>query len=103
MPAPVAGDVDRGGGQPGVLERLVHGDGAPAEVARVQAVDRVDQRLPRPRRANRAERRAVLDEPLLAPVVPDEVRDLVDVGVRAGRERERQTGVSEGKVEIARR
>ena len=45
------------------------------------------QRLPRARRAHGAERRAVLDEPLLAAVVPDEMRDLVHVRMGAGRER----------------
>ena len=36
--------------------------------------------------AHRAERRAVLDDPPLAAVVPDEVRDVVDVGPAARRE-----------------
>ncbi len=37
--------------------------------------------------ADRAERRSVLDEALLLAVPPDEVRDLVDVAVGAGRDR----------------
>ncbi len=92
MTPAVAGDVDRSGRQARVLERLVDGDCAAAEVARVEAVDRVDQRLLRPGRTHGAERGAVLDEPLLAAVVPDEVRDLVDVRVRPGRERREADG-----------
>ena len=41
----------------------------------------------RPDGAERGERGAVLDEALLLPVPPDEVRDPVDVGVRSGRDR----------------
>ena len=42
--------------------------------------------------AKRGERRAVLDDAPLAAVVPDEVRDLVDVGMRAGHERREAHG-----------
>ena len=44
-------------------------------------------RAPRPGGDDRAERRAVLDEPPLLPVEPDEVRDVVDVRMRAGGDR----------------
>jgi hypothetical protein len=80
--APVARDVDRGGHEPRVVERLVHGHGTPAEVLGVQVHDRVADRLPRPCRAHGAERRAVLDDAALAAVIPDEVRNLMHV--RAG-------------------
>ena len=46
---------------------------------------RIERRVPAARMA--AERRAVLDHTPLAPVVPDEVRDPVDVGLRARRDR----------------
>ena len=55
-----------------------------------------------PGRDDGAERRAVLDEPPLLAVEPDEVRDVVDVGCAPVAIDEAQTGVSDGNVEIAR-
>ncbi len=92
VPASVAGDVHGGGRQPGVLQRLVEGHRVLAQVAVVEPVDRVDQRLPRACCQHGAERRAVLDEPLLSPVVPDEMRDLVHIRVRSRRERREADG-----------
>ena len=46
----------------------------------------------RSRRAHRVERGAVLDEPLLLAVPPDEVRDVVHVRVAAGRDRREADG-----------
>ena len=90
--AAVAGDVDGGGREAGVLERLVDGHGTLPEMARVQLVDRVLERAPGSGGPDGAERGAVLDEPLLPAVVPDEVRDLVDVRVSAGDERREADG-----------
>ena len=56
----------------------------------LKTVSRSERRVPAARIG--AERGAVLDEPLLAAVVPDEVRDLVHVGVRAGRDRREADG-----------
>ena len=91
-PPAVARDVDRGRRQPGVFERLVHGLDVAREVLRVQVDDRVAQRAREPGGADRAERRAVLDEPLLTAMPPDEVRDVVAVGMRAGRDRAEADG-----------
>ena len=83
MGAAVARDVDRAGRQAGRLERLVDRLGAAAQVLRVQVDHRVAQRPRDAGRAHRAERRAVLDDPLLTAMPPDEVRDLVHVGMRS--------------------
>ena len=56
-------------------------------MVRVHVHHGVAQRAADARRADGAERRAVLDEPPLAAAVPDEVRDLVDVGERTRCER----------------
>ena len=86
-PAPVAGDVDRGGREPCVLEPFVHSHGLLAEVLLVHVEDRVEDRPARAGGPDRRERRAVLDQPPLAAVVPDEMRDVVHVGVRPGGDR----------------
>ncbi len=90
--APVAGDVDRSRDEPVVLQRLVHGDGVAPEMLRVHVEDRVRDRLRHPRGAQRGERGAVLDDATLLPMPPDEVRDVVDVGSRAGRDRREADG-----------
>ena len=104
-PAAIARDVHGGGLEPRILERLVDRHGLRPEMARVQAVDRVDQRSPRSGRAHGAERGAVLDDPPLAAVIPDEVRDLVHVRMRAGGERReadrRQRGESGDGATVA--
>jgi len=69
------------------LEPFVDRDRVAPEVPRVHVHDRVADRLPGPGGAHGAEGGAVLDQPPLAAVVPDEVRDLVHVGVRPRRER----------------
>ena len=51
----------------------------------LKIVSRIERRVPG--RADRGERGAVLDEAPLAAVPPDEVRNVVDVGVRAGGDR----------------
>ncbi len=85
--AAVARDVDRSRRQPGVLERLVDRHRLPTEVAGVELVDRVLERAAGARGDDGAEGRAVLDHALLGAVVPDEVRDLVDVRMGARRQR----------------
>jgi hypothetical protein len=57
------------------------------EVLLVHVEDRVEDRAARPGGSDGRERGAVLDQALLAAVPPDEVRDLVDGGVRARRDR----------------
>ena len=86
-PAAIAGDVDRGCGQARVLERLVDRDRVCAEMLLVHVVDRVEERPARAGGADGRERGAVLDQPPLAAVVPDQVRNVVHVRVRAGRDR----------------
>ena len=83
----VAGDVHRGRDETGVLERLEHRHRVLAEMLLVHVVDRVRERLRHARGAHGGERGAVLDDPPLAPVPPDEVRDPVHVGTGAGDDR----------------
>ena len=83
----VAGDVHRGRDEPRVLERLEHRHGVLAEMLLVHVVDRVRERLRHAGGAHGGERRAVLDDPPLAAVPPDEVRDPVHVGTGAGDDR----------------
>ena len=79
--AAIAGDVDRGCREAVVLERLVDGDRVRAEVLLVHVEDRVQDRSAGSRGSDGGERRAVLDDALLLAVIPDEVRDPVDVRV----------------------
>src|SRR5205807_272216 len=66
--------------------------------------DRVEDRAPRAGRPQRREGRPVLDDPPLAAVVPDEVRDVVDVGMRPRHDRReadrRQRGERRGRVAV---
>ena len=84
--SPVRGEVDGCGAKAGVGERLEQRQGSRAEVLPVHVDEGVPQRLADPGGTHGAERAPVLDEPLLAPVVPDEMRNLVDVTVRARRD-----------------
>ena len=86
-PAPVGGEVDGSRAKARVGERLEEGDRAAAEMVAVHPDQRVPERASQTRRPGRAERRAVLDEPSLPAVPPDEVRDLVHVRVRPGGDR----------------
>ena len=86
-PAAVAGHVHGGGCQACVLERLVDRDGLGREVLFVHVEDRVQDRAARARCPDRRERGAVLDESPLGAVVPDQVRDPVNVRMGAGRDR----------------
>ena len=95
--AAVAGDVHRGRDEARVLGGLEDGDGVAAEMRRVHVHDRVADRLPGAGRPHRPERRAVLDQPLLAAVVPDEVRDLVHVRIRARGDRREAHGRQRGE------
>ena len=83
----VAGDVDRGRGQTCVFERLEHGDAVGRQMLAVHVDDRVEDPPRHPGCTERRERRPVLHDPLLAAVVPDEMRDVVDVRMSAGRKR----------------
>ncbi len=83
----VAGDVHRAGDVTGVLERLVHRHRVLREMLLVHVEDRVGDRLRHPRCAQSSERRAVLDDALLAAMPPDEMRDVVHAGPGAGRDR----------------
>ena len=71
----------------GVLERLVDRLDVLREMARVEIDDRVAQALRKPDGPHRPERGAVLDQPLLLAVPPDEMRDVMHIGVRAGCDR----------------
>ena len=95
--AAVAGDVDRCGRQPGVLERFVDGDRLRAEVKPVHVDGRVEERARHSRGPHRPERGAVLDEPRALAVVPDQMRDAMDVRVRAGRNRREAHGCQRGE------
>ena len=103
--AAVGRDVDRRRREARVLERLVDRLGAPQQMALVQVDDRVAHPLHEPGGAKRGERRAVLDEPLLLAVPPDEVGDPVHVGVAAGRDRgeadRRQRRERRGRAAVA--
>ena len=90
--SPIGGEVDRCGAETGVGERLEHRQGLRPEVLAVHVDEGVPQRLADAGGTDRAERAAVLDDPLLAAVVPDEMRDLVDVAVRAGGDRREADG-----------
>jgi hypothetical protein len=68
----------------------------------VHVDDRVEDRARHAGRAQRCERRAVLDEPRALAVVPDEVRNVVHVGWPPVASDERQTGVNDGNVDTAR-
>jgi hypothetical protein len=59
---------------------------------RVQVDDRVAEAAREARRADRAERRPVFDDPLLLTVPPDEVRDVMPVRMRPGRDRAEADG-----------
>jgi hypothetical protein len=85
--AAVARDVHGGGDVTGVLECLEHGDRIAREVLLVQVVDRVGERLGDAGRSHRCERRSVFDDAPLAPMPPDEVRDVVHVGTGPRRDR----------------
>ena len=85
--AAIAGDVDRSSGEARILERLVHRDGVDAEVEAIHVDDRVDDRARHARRTQRRERRAVFDHAIPPAVVPDEVRDPMDVRKCTGRDR----------------
>ena len=85
--AAVAREVDRAGLEARVLQRLEHRRRVRRDVLAAHAEDRVPDRLARSHRPHGGERGAVLDDPLLAAVVPDEVRDVVDVGEGARRDR----------------
>jgi hypothetical protein len=92
-PAAVAGEVDRRRLESAVLQRLEDGRRALRDVLAAHREYRVANRAPRADRAHRREGGAVLHHPLLAAVVPDEVRDVVDVGERArgdGRQADRR-------------
>src|SRR5215472_3555904 len=64
---------------------------------RVEVDDRVADPAREPGRAEGAEGRAVLDEAVLVAVPPDEMRDLVHVGKRAGRDRGEAYGCERGE------
>src|SRR5207244_377572 len=83
VPPPIAGEVDRGGRVARVLERLEDGHRVGAEMLLVHVEDRVEQRLARAGCADGRERGPVLDDPALAAVVPDQVRDAMDAGMGA--------------------
>ncbi len=88
----VADDVHGRCDATGVLDRLVERHRVPREVLLVHAKDRVEDAATGARAAKGSERRPVLDEALLAAVVPDEVRDLVHVRICAGHERREADG-----------
>ncbi len=83
----IARDAHGSRRQARVLERLVDRHRLRPEVLLVHVEDRVEDRAPRAGRADRGERGAVLDDALLAAVVPDEMGDVVHVRVRAGCDR----------------
>ena len=90
--AAIRREVDRRRAAPGIREGLEERHGVPPEVLGVHPHQGVPERASQARRARGAEGRAVLDEPLLAAVPPDEVRDLVDVGMGSGRDRRQADG-----------
>ena len=96
-PSPVTDHVHGRRHLPGVVERLEHGERVGGEVLGVQVEDCVADRLGRPGRPQSAEGRSVLDQPLLALVVPDQVRDPVHVGVRARCQRREADRSQRGK------
>ena len=113
-PSAVAGGVHGRSREACVLERLEHRRGVAGEVVRVHLDDRVTDRAPGSRSPHRAEGRAVLDQASLPAVVPDEMRDLVDVRMCPGRERghadgsQRRKGrhrarIAPGRVELRER
>ena len=83
----IARDVHRGGDEACILDGLVHGRGTAREMLVVHVVDRVRERLREPGCAYRGERRAVLDDATLLAVPPDEMRNVVDIGSCARRDR----------------
>ena len=95
--AAIRREVDRRGAVAGVGERLEERYRVPPQVLGVHPHKRVPERASQTRRAGGAEGRAVLDEPLLAAVPPDEVRDLVDVGMGSGRDRREADRRERGK------
>ena len=102
-----AAAVDRGvhgrRDEPGVLECLEHRRHPRRQMPCVHVHERIAHRLPDPCRAQRAEGRSVLDEAPFSAVVHDEVRNPMDPGLCPVAIEDRQTGVSEGKTETARR
>ena len=86
-PASVADHVHRRRHEPRVFEALEERDRSARQVLLIHVEDGVAERLRGPGRANGTERGAVLDEPALAAMEPDEVWNPVHVRVRAGRER----------------
>ena len=85
--AAVAREVDRRRLDAGVLERLEHRRRVSREVLVVHGEDRVPDGAPSADRAHGRERGAVLDQPFFTAVVPDEVGDVMDVGIRPGGDR----------------
>ena len=100
--APVAGEVDGSVLQAFVLERLEDRDGLRREVLVGHGEDRVADRPARPARADGGEGGAVLDDPLLLAVVPDEVGNPWTSGWAPVAIEVRQTGVTDGKVVVPR-
>ena len=94
--AAIAGEVDRGGDEIRVVERLEDGGRLGGEMSRAQVEDRVDEGAARSGGDDRTERRAVLDDTALVAIEPDEMRDVVDVRMGARRDR-RDTDGREGR------
>ena len=90
--ASVARDVDRGGRQARVFEHLEQRGGPARQVLSVHVDDRVEYPARHSGGTQRGERRAVLDDPPLAPVVPDEMGNVVHIGMRACDERREADG-----------
>ena len=77
--ASVAREGDGAGDEPGILDRLEHRRRLGREVRGRHVEHRVTNHSPDAGREHRAERRAVLDHPLLLGVPPDDVRNAVHV------------------------
>ncbi len=86
-PRPVAREVHSRRYQPVLLEALEDRSRVRREVRLAHVDDRVPHRIAKPGRTRCGERRAVLDDPLLLAVVPDKVRDPVNVWPSACRDR----------------
>jgi hypothetical protein len=85
--AAIAREIHGGRNQPGVLDRLEDGQRTGSEVTLVHLVDGVAPGAQRAGASHGRERRPVLDEPPFLARVPDEMGDLVDVGMRTRRDR----------------
>ena len=83
--------------EPGVLECLEHRRHPRRQMPCVHVHERIAHRLPDPCRAQRAEGRSVLDEAPFSAVVPDEVRNPMDVRACARGDRGQTDGRERGE------